>query len=113
MRGCPPQKGVCRRFQRRPGGRPSPTSTLPDEPKCATWRCVDDAPRSIFAEERSVLEPDRFRLEFELARIVPNDADITFCEASGGLGFDLEGQRHLSSLGPLQLHNDGVQYCVE
>jgi hypothetical protein len=30
----------------------------------------------------------RFRLEFELARIVPNDADITFCEASGGLGLD-------------------------
>jgi hypothetical protein len=60
-----------------------------------------------------VIKAGRFYLEFELARIVTNDANVAFRESGGRFRLDLERQFHLGSLGPLQFHHHGVQDGVD
>jgi hypothetical protein len=60
-----------------------------------------------------VFKAGRFCLEFELARIVTNYADIAFRESGGRFRRNLKSQFHLCSLGPLQFHYHGVQDGIE
>jgi hypothetical protein len=60
-----------------------------------------------------VFKAGRFCLEFELARVVTNDANVAFRESCGRFRLDLDRQLHLSSLGPLQFHHHGAQDGVE
>ena len=45
-----------------------------------------------------ILKAGRFGLEFELTRVVPNNAHVPLREAIGGLGFNFECELDLRSL---------------
>jgi hypothetical protein len=64
-------------------------------------------------ERASLFKAGRPHLEFELARIVANDADIGFGKTGGSFGFDFEGNLHLGARVALKLHDDRVQDRVE
>ena len=61
----------------------------------------------------SFLEVRRFGAKLQLPRIVPHHVDVVVGKAVGGLGSDLQSDCYLGPSGPLQLHDDGVQNCIE
>jgi hypothetical protein len=63
---------------------------------------------SSLLRRRLLIKTGRLRFEFQLSRVVANNADFTFGEPVRRLRFDFQRECHLRALSTLQLHNDSI-----